>query len=103
MSITDIQDTEFTELEEYTDTIPTDDYADVAQLSDEELQEQLWMTYNEYQAMQQQGPEASDDNSISQWKMNMVRSWSKYNFIRKTLDERKKSFSQNPQQYFAAR
>jgi hypothetical protein len=91
-SFEELQDTEFKELEEYADQVPTDNFSELDRMGDEQLREELWQAYTYYQALQQAGPEDITEVKTREWKMEMTRSYSKYNYIRKLLSERQQGF-----------
>lgn len=93
----EIQDQELAALENYADSIPDEGLSELEHLSDDGLREELWETYTLYQSLQQMGPTSPSENDVKFWRMEMVRTWTRYSCIRTLLTERASSFMSSGQ------
>jgi hypothetical protein len=96
-NLNEIQDDETAEVEAYADAIPTEQFAELDAMPDDALREELWETYALYQSVQQMGPASPDEANVKFWRMEVVRAWTRYSYIKQLLSERSMSFSQENQ------
>jgi len=90
------------ELEELANSIDTQELAALQNLPISELREEMWITYEAYRIEQEVGTQIVNDDQRIEWERNMEQLWTRYEFIRNLITQRKQEFAADNQSIPAA-
>ncbi len=85
----ELTDTEVADLALFAEQAEESDLASLNSMSEEELRNQMFLTYQEYEVYQQSEPADRTPAGITQWKQTIDQKFRRYVTIRKILERLK--------------